>query len=74
MSSEANSSAAANPGGLSPVPRTKRQQFLRRYRMMGGPVPPSILDHQGIDDGFAEKASVRWYFHDGKWTQYPGAD
>ncbi len=50
------------------------QEFLRRYRMMGGPVPPAILDHQGIDDGFGEKASVRWYFHDGKWTQYPGAD
>jgi hypothetical protein len=67
-------SSSGEYGDSHEILSVEPQEFLRRYRMMGGPVPPSILDHQGIDDGFAEKASVRWYFHDGKWTQYPGAD
>ena len=39
----------------------------------GGPQPPP-LDHDGIDDGFFEAASVVWYWHDDEWLQLTGAD
>lgn len=47
--------------------------ILRHYHAYGGPKPPPI-DHQGIDDAFLEKASVIWYWHDGKWLKLTGAD
>ena len=50
------------------------QKFiLRHYRAYGGPKPPPI-DHSGIDDAFLEKASITWYWHNGKWAQLQGAD
>jgi hypothetical protein len=50
------------------------QKFiLRHYRAYGGPKPPPI-DHNGIDDAFLEKASITWYWHNGKWVQLQGAD
>ena len=39
----------------------------------GGPKPPP-LDHQGIDDGFMDKASTILYFHRGKWRELAGSD
>ena len=50
-----------------------RDFILRHYRAYGGPEPPPI-DHQGIDDAFLGKASVTWYFHNGKWLRLQGAD
>jgi hypothetical protein len=50
-----------------------REYIMDHYRAYGGPEPPPI-DHQGIDDEFLEKASVTWYFHQGKWLQLQGAD
>jgi hypothetical protein len=50
-----------------------RDFIMRHYRAYGGPEPPPI-DHHGIDDAFLEKASVTWYFHQGKWLQLTGAD
>jgi hypothetical protein len=50
-----------------------RDFIMRHYRAYGGPQPPPI-DHQGIDDAFLEKASVTWYFHNGKWLRLQGAD
>src|SRR5687767_3020949 len=47
--------------------------IMRRYRAYGGPAPP-LIDHQGIDDAFLEKASVTWYFHNGRWLRPQGAD
>jgi hypothetical protein len=47
--------------------------ILRHYKAYGGPKPPPI-DHQGIDDAFIEKASITWYFYDGKWWRLTGAD
>jgi hypothetical protein len=55
---------------ISPV---DRQFILDHYRAYGGPKPPTI-DHQGINDAFVEKASVVYYFHEGKWLQLTGAD
>jgi hypothetical protein len=50
-----------------------RDFIMRHYRAYGAPEPPPI-DHHGIDDAFLEKASVTWYFHQGKWLQLTGAD
>ena len=50
-----------------------RDFIMRHYRAYGGPEPPP-LDHQGIDDAFLGKASVTWYFHNGKWLRLQGAD
>jgi hypothetical protein len=48
------------------------QKFiLRQYRAYGEPKPPPI-DHNGIDDAFLEKASITWYWHNGKWVQLQG--
>jgi hypothetical protein len=46
---------------------------MRHYRGYGGPQPPPI-DHHGIDDAFLEKASITWYFNNGKWLRLQGAD
>ena len=35
---------------------------------------PSILDHDGIDDGIFEKGSIVHYFDDGKWLRLAGSD
>ena len=50
-----------------------RDFIMRHYRAYGGPEPPPI-DHHGIDDAFLGKASVTWYFHNGKWLRLQGAD
>jgi hypothetical protein len=50
-----------------------RDFIMRHYRAYGGPEPPPI-DHFGIDDAFLEKASITWYFYQGKWLQLQGAD
>ena len=50
-----------------------RDFIMRHFQGYGGPKPPPI-DHQGIDDAFLEKASVTWYFYDGKWMKLTGAD
>jgi hypothetical protein len=47
--------------------------ILEHYKWYGGPEPPPI-NHQGINDAFAEKASVVRYFHRGKWIELQGAD
>lgn len=50
-----------------------RKYILDRYKNYGGPKPPPIK-HQGINDAFAEKASVVHYFYRGKWVELQGAD
>jgi hypothetical protein len=55
------------------ITAVRRDFIMRHYRSYGGPEPPPI-DHQGIDDAFLEKASVTWYFHNGKWLRLQGAD
>ena len=44
-----------------------------RSRQYGGPQPPSLA-HDGINDAFVEKASVVWYWHEGRWLRLTGAD
>jgi hypothetical protein len=64
----------ANEIGYSRGIRPAGKDFIMRHNQAyGGPKPPPI-DHQGIDDAFIEKASVTWYFHEGKWLKLTGAD
>jgi hypothetical protein len=50
-------------------------EYIReQHRRHGGPAPPQQLTHAGIDDAFIEKASVVWYWHQGKWLQLTGTD
>jgi hypothetical protein len=50
-----------------------RDLIMRHYRAHGAPEPPPI-DHHGIDDAFLGKASVTWYFYQGKRLRLQGAD
>jgi hypothetical protein len=50
-----------------------RRHILEFYEAYGGPKPPP-LDHQGINDAFAGKASVVRYFYGGEWLELQGAD
>ncbi len=43
------------------------------YNAYGGEKPPPI-DHRGIDDAFAGKASEVLYFYRGQWLRLAGAD
>ena len=52
---------------------TGRKRILEYYEQYGGNWPPP-LDHQGINDAFAEKASVIHYFYNGEWLELQGAD
>ena len=61
------------PGYSHQITTVGRDFIMRHYRAYGGPQPPPI-DHHGIDDAFLEKASVTWYFHNGKWLRLQGAD
>lgn len=50
-----------------------REYILDHYREYGGPEPPPI-DHDGIEDAFAGKASAIAYFYKGEWLTLTGAD
>jgi hypothetical protein len=62
-----------NIGYSREITAADRDFIVGHYRAYGGPVPPPV-DHQGIDDAFLGKASVTWYFHNGKWLRLQGAD
>jgi hypothetical protein len=62
-----------NIGYSREITAAGRDFIMRHYRAYGGPEPP-LIDHQGIDDAFLEKASITWYFHNGKWLPLQGAD
>lgn len=50
-----------------------RDFILQHYQAYGGPKPPPI-NHTGIDDAFAEKASTVLYCYQGKWLTLTGSD
>ncbi len=50
-----------------------KEYIVEHFKAYGGPKPPPI-EHQGINDVFVGKASVVWYFDQGKWLQLTGAD
>jgi hypothetical protein len=47
--------------------------ILVHYEAYDGPKPPP-LEHEGINDGFAESASQVWYCYRSKWRVLQGAD
>lgn len=65
--------AHGEPVYLREISPVGRKFILAHYNAYGGTKPPPI-DHNGIDDAFLEKASVTWYWYDGKWWQLTGAD
>lgn len=50
-----------------------RKFIISHYEGYAGPKSPPI-NHQGIDDGYLEKASTVHYFHRGRWLKLQGAD
>ena len=60
--------------GFSHIINTVSRQYIEEHAAAyGGPKPPPI-DHDGIDDAFAGKASGILYFYRGKWIGLQGAD
>ena len=50
-----------------------KDEILKHQKSYGGMLPPK-LDHQGISDAFAEKASQIHFCEKGKWLALSGAD
>ncbi len=61
--------------GYSRQISTARPHFILAHWLAyrPGERPPSI-HHDGVNDAFAEKASVVFYYSRGKWLKLPGAD
>ena len=45
----------------------------RQAHEFGGP-PPAGPTHVGLQDSFLEKASIIWYWHQGRWRKLQGVD
>jgi hypothetical protein len=56
------------------IEATGKSEILQDYKAYGGPKPPAVIDHQGIDYGICEKASDIFYFYRGKWLKLTGSD
>ncbi len=50
-----------------------RDYILKHYEAYGGRKPPPTY-HQGINDAYAEKASIVLYYYRGRWLELQGAD
>ena len=60
--------------GYARVLSVARPRQIREYAAaFGGPLPKA-LDHDGVEDAFAEKASVIAYLEEGRWLALTGAD
>jgi hypothetical protein len=59
--------------GFSRLIRAASPAFIREHeaRARGGFSPAT---HDGIEDVFVEKASIVWYWWEGRWLQLTGAD
>ena len=55
------------------ISAVNKKYIVDHYKAYNGPKPPPI-DHEGIDEGYLEKASTIHYFYRGKWLQLQGAD
>jgi hypothetical protein len=54
---------------IAPADAKYIQEHAEKFE---GPKPPP-MDHEGINDIFAEKGSTVWYWDDGKWLELAGA-
>lgn len=48
--------------------------IVTHAREYGGPLPPGPVTHDGLEAGFAEKASAIRYWQRGRWYELQGAD
>jgi hypothetical protein len=62
-----------NQIGFSRVIEVASADYIRDHQPRDG-AQPALLTHVGIIDAFVEKASIVWYWHQGKWLQLAGAD
>jgi hypothetical protein len=60
-------------GNIRGISTVGKRQIMASYRLSGGTKPP-LIDHQGIDDGLAGKASSINYFYRGKWIGWTSSD
>jgi hypothetical protein len=66
--------SAAGAVRYSRVLRTVGSAGVQPSRPTFGGERPPLADHQGIEDSFAEKASVVRYYDKGRWLELQGAD
>lgn len=60
--------------GYSRILAVARPAQIRGYAAaFDGPLP-RVVDHDGVEDGFAEKGSTVWYLEGGRWLTLAGAD
>jgi hypothetical protein len=60
--------------GFSRVLGVASASRIRRYAKDHGGLPPTRMDHDGLEDAFAEKASTIAYRDAGRWLDLAGAD
>ena len=60
--------------GFSRAVGTAKKQYIIDRNPEIAKKTSLILDHDGIEDAFVEKASTVLYFHRGKWLELQGAD
>ena len=60
--------------GFSRVLGVASASRIRRYAKDHGGLPPTRMDHDGLEDAFAEKASTIVYRDAGHWLELAGAD
>ena len=60
--------------GFSRVIRVAVKASLEKFRVKRSTPASTSFNHDGIEDSFIQKGSVRYYFDTGKWTTLPGAD
>jgi hypothetical protein len=60
--------------GYSRVLAAASPAQMREYAVSFGGTLPKVLDHDGLEDAFAEKASVVSYLEAGRWLALTGAD
>ena len=60
--------------GFSRVLGVARAARIRRYAKDGGGFLPTRMDHDGLEDAFAEKGSTIVYWDAGHWLSLDGAD
>jgi hypothetical protein len=48
--------------------------LIRQHHEPFGGMKPPPLTHAGINDAFVGKASVVWYWPEGKWRELTGAN
>jgi hypothetical protein len=53
---------------------TATPHLIRRLARAAGDHAPPTVDHLGVNDYFAGKASTIYYFRRGRWLEFPGWD